>query len=143
MTLGRDKFFLTFRFIFINLFAFGILHLVNLFLIKLTSYNFDLTNILALIIIFLIQFLMIHTIELKNESLILKNIYGIKIKQIKRESIKGRRTKYIPNYKNLLLRRKYDRFIKIKYDLNNSTYSINGQILSKKGLKILLLKTKK
>jgi hypothetical protein len=108
---------------------------VNLFLVMLTF----------LILFFLLK---INSIFVVNRKIIFKNIFGITLKQIEIDYIKGRKI----IYKNLpfgainllcLFGKKYERFIEIKLSLQNGKqYNFNGQILSQKGLDVLNSKIK-
>ncbi|GAA0723005.1 hypothetical protein GCM10009430_26020 [Aquimarina litoralis] len=89
---------------------------------------------------------MVHTISIKKKILIFKNIFGVTIKLIDLKTIKSRKVDYksLPsNIHNILLRKEYDSTCKITYTLTNKIYSFNGHVLSDKGLKLLLAKTKK
>jgi len=110
---------------------------------------FTITNDIKLLIgliIIIVLFAMVHTIELKNKTLLMKNIFGVIIKKIELQKIKGRKVKYtyLPsNIPNILFRKKYNLMCRVKYTLIKGSYSFNSHILSETGLKKLLLKTRK
>lgn len=147
MTFEKNYFFLISRFILINVSIFTLL------IIGKTLYTgtalFNIPNYLFILhgtLITIIFFLMVHSISIKKKILIFKNIFGITIKLVDLKTTKGRKVDYksLPsNIYNILLRKKYDSTCKITYVLSNKTYSFNGHVLSDKGLKLLLAKTKK
>ncbi len=147
MIFEKDIYFLTRRFILLNLTGTFILLLIKMFLLKeFVFLNSNLANFTIVIVLLLLQLFSVHQVELKNQNLMIKNILGITIKRIELKEIKSRKVKYrhIPlNMFNILFRKKYNRNCQIKYTLTKGSYSFNGHILSDKGLKQLLNKTRK
>lgn len=109
-------------------------------------FSFKTVNLYLVMLTFLILFLLlkINSIFLVNRKLIFKNIFGITLKEIEIDYIKGRKI----IYKNLpfggtinlqrLFGKKYERFIEIKLSLQDGKqYNFNGQILSRRGMDVL------
>ena len=145
MNFEKDCYFLICRIIIMCVCIYLILILGNHIVIVNVYENqnfYKIIYILIIIVSFILLFL-INTVELKNKKLILKNIYGIKIKEIELTEIKGRKVTQKPKYKNPLFLKKYESFIRINYFLKEGNKNINGHILSEKGLKELLKKTRK
>jgi len=145
MIFDRNNHFLTLRAIILSLGITVFFTIGNLFVFKETSLYSSLLSvrIYVIITILFLLFAMTHTVELKDKSLIKKNIYGVVIKEIKIKSIKGRKVTHrsIRGHINIF-GKKYNQLIQVKYNLVKGRYAINGHILSSKGLKLLLAKTK-
>lgn len=146
MILKKDPYFLTFRLLFIS---FGILFVVCVgksFFYKEEAL-FTLANEMKLLVgalIIALCSIMPHTIELKNKTITIKNVFGIIIKKFSLKKIKGRKVKYnyIPSSINMLFFKKYDRHCQIKYIFDKGSYSFNAHILSDTGLNPLYAKPK-
>ncbi|XRE42311.1 hypothetical protein ACIVBQ_000515 [Tenacibaculum discolor] len=146
MTFEKDSFFLGLRFIFLILIVSLILYFFNTLLKNQTSYGLNNDTLLIVIIgsILFILFFLTSTVELKNKSLILTNIYGLKISQYSLEKVKGRKVKYIDNKTSMFVfGKKYNQFISIRFSSTEGDFTLNGYIFSRNGLKQFLRKTKK
>ena len=150
MKLENDNKYLLIRTTVVAITIFWFAFIPNKILAQNSLFSLKTVNLFLVMLIFLILFflLKINSIFLVNRRLIFKNIFGITLKQIKIDYIKGRKI----IYKNLpfgainllcLFGKKYERFIEIKLSLQNGKqYNFNGQILSQKGLDVLNSKIK-
>ena len=146
MKFEKDNFFLTYRIILIGVLSFILIYLGNVLLSKKSDYGFT-DNVLystILMTTLFVIFFFVNSVQLKNKSIIMRNVYGIVIKKFDVKEIKAR--KVYQNYNPTFLGvfgKKYNNMIGIKFTINQDKYSISGQIFSNNGLKQMLSKTKK
>jgi len=112
------------------------------------SVNWILIFILSIVFTLILLTFMTHTLAIFKNQLILKNIYGFKIKTFNlNENYSRKIDRKNNNLKDTFLwslfRKKYSSLINIKFESVNKKVNINGQILSLKGLNKLITKTKK
>lgn len=151
MKLENDNKYLILRTAIVTVAIFWFTFFPNKILEQNLLFSLKTINLYLVILVFLTSFflLKINSIFVVHRKLIFKNIFGITLKEIEMDCIKGRKIVYktfpFGGGINLLslFGKKYERFIEIKLSLQDGKqYKFNGQILSQKGLEVLNSKIK-